>query len=294
MNLIVGATGLLGSEICRQLTEKNKPVRALVRKTSDPGKLENLKNHDIQLAFGDLKEKSTLEAACEGVNTVISTASSTFTRQEGDSIQTVDLEGQMNLIDAAKTSGVQQFIFISFVKDPALPFPLADAKTKVENHLKNSGMKYTILEANFFMEIWLSEALGFDAANAKARVYGDGNAKTSWVSYKDVAQFAVAALGNPNAKNTAVQVGGPEALSPLEVVKIFEETSGKPFDVEHVPLETLQSQKENAPDPLQESFAALMLAYAYGNPMDMQQTLQTYPVQMTAVRDYAKQALATA
>jgi NADH dehydrogenase len=114
------------------------------------------------------------------------------------------------------------------------------------------------------------------------------------VSFVDVAKFAVAALDNPHAKNTVIQVGGPEALSPLEVVKIFEEKSEKAFIIEHVPLEGLQSQKENAPDPLQESFAALMVAYAYGNPMDMRQTLLTYPVQMMTVKEYARQVIVTA
>ena len=294
MNLVVGATGLLGSEICRQLVEKARPVKALVRKTSDPNKIENLKKNGIDLAYGDLKDKSSLDAACEGVTAVISTASSTFTRQEGDAIQTVDLEGQLHLIDAAKSAGVQQFIFISFVKDPAFPFPLSEAKTKVESHLKNSGMTYTILEANFFMEVWLSDALGFDAAHAKARIYGDGKSKISWVSFVDVAKFAVAVLDNPHAKNAIIKVGGTQALSPLEVVKIFEEISGKSFAVEHVPVDAIQTQKENAPDPLQESFAALMLGYANGNAMDMKQTLQLYPIQMSTVRDYAKQVLVTA
>ena len=293
MNLVVGATGLLGSEICRQLAEQGKPVRALVRKTSGPNKIENLKKSGAQLAYGDLKDKSSLDTACQGVTAVISTASSTFSRQEGDSIQTVDLEGQIHLIDAAQAAGVQQFILISFVKDPAFPFPLSEAKSKVENHLKNSGMTYTILEANFFMEVWLSDALGFDAVHATARIYGEGQPKISWISYLDVAKFAVAVLDNPHAQNTVIQVGGPEALSPLEVVKIFEETDKKPFTVEHIPVEALQAQKENAPDPLQESFAALMLGYAYGNPMDMRQTLQTYPVQMMTVRDYAKNVLAS-
>ena len=57
MNLVVGATGLLGGEICRQLAAKSKSVRALVRSTSDPAKVKALKEYGIELAEGDLKDR---------------------------------------------------------------------------------------------------------------------------------------------------------------------------------------------------------------------------------------------
>ncbi len=287
MNLVVGATGLLGDEICHQLTQQGKIVRALVRETSDPVKVNKLKEYGCELVYGDMKNPSSLDKAFYGASTVISTASCTFSRQEDDSIQTVDLEGQLNVVHTAANAGVKHFIFISFVKDPSFPFPLSDAKLKVEEHIKKSGVNYTILEANFFMEVWLSEALGFDAANGKARIYGDGTSKISWVSYLDVTKFAVAMAGNEAAKNRVFKIGGSEALSPLEVIKIFEEMTGNPFSVELVPVQSLQSQKKNAPDPLQESFVALMLGYALGNQMDMEPVLKEFPIDMKTMRDYA-------
>ena len=114
MNLVVGATGLLGGEICRLLVAGGKPVRALVRATSDQNKVAQLENPGLEIVRGDLKDRSSLDAACQGVSAVISTASATLSRQEGDSIQTVDLEGQLNLIDAARVANVSQFVLISF------------------------------------------------------------------------------------------------------------------------------------------------------------------------------------
>ncbi len=287
LNLVVGATGLLGSEICRQLTQQGKNVRALVRETSDPKKVSRLQEFGCELVYGDMKNPSSLDKAFYGVNNVISTASCTYSRQEGDSIQTVDLEGQLNLVLTAESTGVEQFIFISFAKDPSFPFPLSDAKLAVEAQLKKSGMNFTVLEANYFMEIWLSEALGFDVANGKARIYGDGTSKISWVSYIDVAKFAVAMVGNEAAKNRVFKIGGPEALSPLEVITIFEKVTGEAFSVEFVPEKSLRYQKENTSDPLQEAFAALMLGYAFGNQMDMEPVLKKFPMEMKTVRDYA-------
>ena len=62
MNLVVGATGLLGSEICRLLAAEDKPVRALVRPTSDQIKVTQLERLNVEIARGDLKDRSSLDA----------------------------------------------------------------------------------------------------------------------------------------------------------------------------------------------------------------------------------------
>ena len=157
--LVAGATGFLGSEICRQLISKNKNVKGLVRTTSDPNKVAQLKESGVETIEGDLKNKDSLKNALRGVSAIISTVSSTLSRQEGDSIQTVDDEGQNNLIDAAITAGVSQFVYISFCAMPG-ECPLQTAKRKVEKHLAESGLNYTILQPTYFMEVWLSPALG--------------------------------------------------------------------------------------------------------------------------------------
>ncbi len=290
MNLVVGATGLLGGEICRLLAARGKPVRALVRATSDQNKVAKLETLGVEVVRGDLKDRASLNAACQAVSVVVSTASSTLSRQEGDSIQTVDLEGQLNLIDAARAANVSQFVLISFPHTD-VEFPLQTAKRQVEEHLKGSGVTYTVLQPTFFMEVWLSPALGFDADNAQAQIYGSGEKKLSWISYKDVAKFAVASLDSPEALNAVVELGGPDALSPLEVVGIFEESKGRKFEVQHVSKETLNQQKETASDPLQQSFAGLMLFCSRGNVIDMQETLRKLPVQLTSVREYVQEGI---
>ena len=287
MNLIVGATGLLGGEVCRRLAADGQPVRALVRPTSDQAKVAQLESLNIEVVRGDLKDRSSLDVACRRADAVISTASSTLSRQEGDSIDTVDLQGQLNLIDAAKAANVSQFVLISFPQVD-LEFPLQTAKRRVEDHLKASGLTYTILQPTFFMEIWLSPALGFDVANARAQIYGSGENKISWISCKDVAKFAVASRDNPQARNAEIKLGGPEALSPLEVVRLFEELTSKKFEVQFTPEEALKEQKESATDSLQQSFAGLMLNYSQGSIIDMHETLPKFPVQLTSIRDYAQ------
>lgn len=286
MNLIVGATGLLGGEICRLLAARGKPIRALVRQTSSPEKVAMLKGLGAEVVYGDLKIPESLDAACRGARAVISTASSTLSRQQGDSIETVDQTGQTNLVDAAERAGVSHFVLISFPQIP-LEFPLQSAKRAAEERLRRGRMTYTILQPTLFTEVWLSPALGFDAANAKAQIYGSGQNRISWISFRDVAAFAVAALDNPRAANAVIKLGGPEALSPLEVVQLAEQSAGRAIAVQHVPEEALRGQYQSATDSLQKSFAALMLAYAAGDVIEMGDTLRAFPgQQLRSVREY--------
>src|SRR5256885_5246924 len=154
MILVVGATGLLGGEICRLLAQGGTPVRALVRGTADLDRVAHLKGLGADLVRGDLKDRRSLDAACRGANAVISTASSTRSRQEGDSIESVDRQGQLSLVDAAAAAGGKHVVLISFPSGQA-DFPLPCAKPPVEGPLRESGMGYTILHATSFTQSWV-------------------------------------------------------------------------------------------------------------------------------------------
>ncbi len=283
--LVAGATGYLGSEICRQLMLKNKEVKGLIRATSDANKVAHLKALNVETIEGDLKDKGSLENALQGVSAVISTVSSTLSRQEGDSIETVDEEGQINLIDAAVKAGVKHFVYISFCEMG--DSPLQTAKRNVEKHLLESGLNYTVLQPTYFIEVWLSPVLGFDYPNAKASIFGEGKNKISWIAIKDVASFAVESLDNPAATNRIIELGGPEALSPLDVVDIFENAKGKKFELQFVPEEALIAQRNAAQDPLSKSFSTLTLGLVNGSVIDMKTALTDFPIRLTSVMDYA-------
>ena len=285
MILVAGATGLVGSEICRRLIKRGEPVRALVRETSSREKVETLRSSGVEICIGDLKDPGSINAACRGIATVISTASSTLSRQPGDSIESVDRAGQLNLVDAAKGANVDRFVFVSFRRTPAMTFPLAEAKAQVERAIE--GLNFTTIQASWFMEVWLSPALGFDYTNASARIYGTGMNRISWVSFRDVAEMCVVAVRHPSAARQTIEFGGPEALSPLEVVGRFERISGKRYAVEHVSEQALVEQFEGAIDPLQKSFVALMLGYARGDAIAMGPVVDTYGVKLSSIDEYA-------
>jgi NADH dehydrogenase len=283
--LVVGATGFLGSKICARLRGAGSATRALVRETSQRERVEELEKLGVELCTGDLKSPGTVDAALQGVRAVISTASSMLSRVEGDSIESVDLRGQVQLIEAAKRARVEHVVFVSFHKHP-LDFPLQTAKTAVEEQLLKSGMGYTIFQPVDFAEVWLSPIVGFDLMGGSARVLGDGTAKTTWIAVDDVAAFVAGAVNNPKARDRIFPLGGPDALSQLDVVELFQNASGRSVQVQHQPEAELRSAFEAASDPLTRSFAALMLATALGQVASSAAALDAIPVKLKRVREF--------
>src|SRR5882757_1671464 len=78
MILVVGATGMVGSEICQRLSRRGEKVRALVRTTSSTEKVALLRGSGAEVWVGDLKNPDSLAGACRGVNAVILPEMSVF------------------------------------------------------------------------------------------------------------------------------------------------------------------------------------------------------------------------
>src|SRR4051812_6809011 len=289
MILVAGATGVLGSEIVRRLINRGEKVRAMVRASSAPEKVARLENSGAEIVRADLKDHASLARACAGVQAVISTVTMILTAQPGDSFAATDGDGNKALVDAAKNAGVEKFVFVSFNTDTSPDAPLTSAKRDVEEHLKTSGLDYSILHSSYFFETWLGPMLFADPNAGTAKVYGDGTQKLRYVAVADVAELAVQCLTSPAAKNATIPFGGPEEISQRDAVRIFEEAFGRPFSVIEIPEEALEAQWTSAQNPLDRTFSALMLGLARGFDSGMQPPFEKFPMQMTSPRAYARE-----
>lgn len=292
MILVVGATGFVGSDVVRRLAVRGLQVRAFVRPGGDAGKRAGLTAAGAELVEGDLKDPASLRRACAGVETVVSTASATISRGAGDSIETVDRDGQMNLVHAARESGVRHFIYLSFSGNVDGPFPLSTAKRAVEERLREGGLTYTIVRPSFFMEVWLSPHAGFDPVGGKVRVYGSGEARVSMISAADVAAYVAGCVGNPRVYNQTIELGGPEPVSYNEVVGMFEQALGRRIEREHIPQPALEQQLAGVSDPLQRTLAGLALAAARGDAIDVRPALEKVPIALTPVSEFVRRTAA--
>jgi uncharacterized protein YbjT (DUF2867 family) len=293
MIVVAGATGMLGREICNRLADRGERVRALVRRTSDSSKVACLRELGAEIVAGDLREPASLDVACAGASAVITTVSAMpFSYEPGaNDIATTDLAGTRALIRAARDAGVGHFVYTSFSANLDLECPLRNAKRAVEATLRASGMRYTILRPSAFMEVWLSPAVGFDYPNNRATIYGVGERPISYIAIRDVAEFAIRSLTEPAARNATLELGGPEAVAPLDAVRIFERISGRPFELTHVPEDALVAQQAAATDEMAQTFPALMRGMALGDAIPMAALLSAIPVELTAVVGYAEKVL---
>jgi NADH dehydrogenase len=290
--LVVGATGLVGRAICQGLRARGAPVRALSR--SDSPTTRSLRDIGCAIASGDLKNRASVDSACRGTTTVITTANAILPHARGDSIESVDRRGSLSLVDAAKAAGASRFIYVSV--SPQLPAnnPFVQYKREVEAAVRSSGMRWTILQPTAFMEIHTGAAGGWDFVKARARIAGSGRAPASYISAIDVAAFAVESVLSPRAIDRALHIGGPEPISPLDAVGIAERVTGRTFKVQHVPLGVLRAVGTVAGpfNPGLASLLKLIVSLDRGELVDMGAIVRDLPVQQVTFEQYARRTVA--
>jgi uncharacterized protein YbjT (DUF2867 family) len=288
VTLLVGATGFLGGEIGRLLRASGHRVRAVVRASSNPDKKANLVRQGIEVVTADLKDRASLDAACAGITSAVSTATAMLSRSDGDSIETVDDAGSLALVDALERASARHFVYVSFPSSD-VEFPLQTAKKKVEARLLKSHLTYTIVQPVNVMEIWLSAMVGFDLMGGRVAVFGDGTKRVNWVSLLDVARFCAAATSGGRFEGKIVPLAGPDALSPLEVVRMFEQITGRSVVVQCLDDATLSAELAAAPDPIQKSFAGIKLTMSRGTSFGPGPALDLLPGQLRTVREHLTQ-----
>ena len=290
--LVVGSTGLLGAEIVKLLVAAGRSVRALARHRRGSNAPALDERNALEVVYADLKDPEGVRRACDGVSTVISTATATRSRREGDSIHSVDERGQLALVDAAERAGVHHFVFVSFPPNE-VDSALQRAKRAVEDRIRSSRMSFTILQPVNFQDVWLTPQFGFDPLRGTVRIFGAGDRPVTWISVHDVARFAAQSAADNSLAGTVLPLGGPDSLTPLQVLAIFQELGSGPATVEYVPFSLLEERLAKAITPLEEAYAATMLTTARGRTTDPAPAVRLLPGRLTSVREYAARLIAT-
>ena len=256
----------------------------------------SLKDLGVEVVQGDLRDSASLARACQGMEKVLDSAHGFNPGDKTNTVQTVDEAGKRNLIDAAKTAGIQQFVFISILgAAPDSPMEIFRAKYAAEQYLKASGLCYTILRAAAFMEFWANMVGEPVLKTGKTTVFGRGDNPVNFVSADDVAKFALLALEDSQAQNQTIDVGGPENLSFNQVVAIFEKAAGKKAAVSHVPLPVMRVMRvvmQVANPMLSKQITGGILMDTTDQSHDMTPVLAKYPVALTRLEEIARRMVA--
>jgi uncharacterized protein YbjT (DUF2867 family) len=233
--LVVGGTGDLGGRVVRILSRGGHQLRCLVRPSSDDSSVRDL---GAEVARGDLTDSPSLKAACEGVTTVVATATVIARRLAGARHPTIgeaDQHGMASLVAAAEGAGVERFVYLSFPgAGEALGTPLERAKTATEERLRTSPMREVIIRSDAFQEIHLAPVARFDIAKGKISIIGRGDSKRRWIATEDVAALVAAVAVEPDPPEL-ITVGGPEAMTKNEAVSLVEAETGRRMKVQHMP-----------------------------------------------------------
>jgi NADH dehydrogenase len=242
-----------------------------------------------EAAFGDLKDVASLDAACEGVDTLITTANAAGRGGE-DTFDSVDDAGNRNLISAATRAGVRRFIFTSVLgSDPSSPSPLIRAKGLTEERLRASGMSFTIVQPDVYMDLLIPMVVAMPLSRGDTVVLvAEARRKHTFVAMQDVAALILAALDHEAARNQTIPFGGPEPLSWRDIVGIVGEMAGR-----EIPFETVSPGEQLPGQP--EFVSGLMASLEmYDSAFDARVTAATYGVELTPLSVWLRQSFPAA
>ena len=160
------------------------------------------------------------------------------------------------------------------------------AKRAVESRLRSAQLEHVILHPQKFMDVWFTKALGFDPRD-RVTLYGGGVAAQAWVAVTDVAEVAAQAVRDSRLANQTVVFGGPQELTQLEVVAIYEKLLGRTIATEDVHHSELEAMLADAVTPTQESLAGVLLEATEPSGPDWPWFNETFAFERTSVAEFA-------
>ena len=223
MILLTGATGKTGGEVARQLAAAGVPFRALIR---NPDKAEALKALGAELVVGDLADQAFLPRALSGIEKA-------FLVMPNDEQQLI-LENQFT--DAAAAAGVRHLVYLSSLESvPESKNPITQNHVAAQNHIRESGMTWTIVRPTFFNQNF--ETYAPRIREAKQIVMPVGNGTISSTDLRDVGEVIREVLTKPGHENKSYDLTGPELLTFTEIAEKFSKIRGTLVEGIDQPLE---------------------------------------------------------
>ncbi|WP_405756520.1 NmrA/HSCARG family protein [Streptomyces sp. NBC_01420] len=233
---VFGATGQQGGAVVDALLDHRARVRALVRNPQS-GRAEALAARDVELATIRADDPESLAAALASVDGFY------FMTPEANSLEEVEAEIRIGsaLVDAAVEAGVPHVVFNSvFGADRESGVPHHDSKHSIEEHLRKSGLKASMVRATAFMENFTSVmAPSLEHGEIVLRLPLPEDVALKMISVRDIGRVAAALLlGTAEAPGGAVELIGDELTGP-QIAAAFGARAGLPARYEAVPLSVL-------------------------------------------------------
>jgi uncharacterized protein YbjT (DUF2867 family) len=236
MIMLAGGTGRLGTVLAARLTGRGLPVRVLTR---DPARAAHLAGQGVDVVTGDVRDRASLPAAVRGAEVVVSAVQG-FAGPGTVSPATVDRQGNINLVDAAREAGAD-VVLMSVVGAAAdSPMELFRMKHAAEQYLRARGAGWTIVRSTAFLELWIDLLTRTAARGGRPIVFGRGDNPINFVSVTDVAALAERAVIDPAARGRVLEIGGPANLTLNQLAAAVQAAAGRTSTPRHVPSPALR------------------------------------------------------
>jgi len=221
MILITGASGNVGKEVLRQIAQTGVKVRAAFQSA---GKAATAPS-GVEVVTMDYNQPQTVRAALKGVDRVFLV---------GPPAANLPLL-ERKAVDEIRQSSVRQIVKLSALGGRESTYPRQHAES--EDYIKSSGVAYTFVRANGFMQNLVNYNAG--TINAQNAFYGcQGDGRVSHIDIRDVAAVAVRVLTEDGYEGKAYSLTGPEALSNAQIAQILSDDLGR--EIRYVDLPAAQ------------------------------------------------------
>ena len=222
MILLTGATGKTGSATAKALNEKGITFRALIRNEEKRGAIESLGG---EVVIGSIENKEAVDQSMVDVETALILLP--------NSENQLSLEKQ--LVDSAKQAGAKRVVKMSSIEaTPDATSPIPKLHLESEEYIKQSGLNWTMIKPNFYMQNLLASAGTIKDQGKIFLPMGEG--KTGMIDTTDVGKVLAKVLSEDGHESMNHEITGPEILSFNEVAEIFSKGLDKQVDYVDVPL----------------------------------------------------------
>lgn len=256
MILLTGVTGKLGRLALEYLLNKTSKQNIILFARSKE-KAKEFVDNGLDVRFGDYKDYQSLVNAFNGIDKLLLISASDLDDRAGKHI---------NAINAAKESGVKHIVYTSFQRRTETPdspiYFIAKDHLETENHLKSSGLTYTIFKNGYYMDM-IPDMIG-NVLETQTIYYPAGNGKVSFVTRRDIAEALAMVLTTNGHENKSYEIANAESYSFQDVADVISKLSGK--QIKYISPDVEEFKKTlagyNIPPMMIDLFAAFAIAFS--------------------------------
>jgi NADH dehydrogenase len=223
MILVSGATGFIGRALVRHLSEAGQQVRVLLRSSPNSPRLP--RGVPVEVAVVSLNDERSVRAALRGVDEIYHLTSASSLGRRGNLLKT-DIEGTRTLAQVAASAEIKRLIYLSHIgADRASAFPVQKAKGIAEEHIRKSGVPYTIIRSSvvFGPEDRFTNNLSrlLRGIPGFFPIPSDGRTLLQPLWVEDLVTCLLWALQNPEMTNKTYEIGGGEYFTLRQVLEVL-------------------------------------------------------------------------